>query len=73
MSTSHAVPRLHPSLSGSFRTRLLALIALIAVAATVLALSLSNSSSSSPGTQSHHGVAPKTIAPAAHRLIGGRF
>jgi len=39
----------------------------------VLALGLSNSSSGSPGTQIEHRVVPKTVAPAPHRLIGGRF
>lgn len=73
MATSQAVPRMHASLGVSFRTRLLALVALIAVAATVLALSLSNSSSGSPGTQIHHRVVAKTVATAPHRLIGGRF
>jgi hypothetical protein len=73
MATTQAVPRVRPSLRVSFRTRLLALVALIAVAATVLALGLSNSSSGSPGTQIDHRVVPKTVAPAPHRLIGGRF
>jgi NO-binding membrane sensor protein with MHYT domain len=73
MATSQGVPRLHAPLWVSFRMRLLALAALIAVAAAVLALSLAHSSNGSPGTQVDHRVAPKTVAPMPHRLVGGRF
>jgi hypothetical protein len=73
MSTSQGVPRLHTPLWVPFRTRVIAIIALMALAAAVLALSVSNSSSGSPGKRIDHAVAPKTVAPTPHRLVGGRF
>jgi len=73
MATSQGARRLDAPIWVSFRTRLLALAALIAVAAAVLALSLSNSTSGSPGTEIDHRVAPETVAPVPPRLLGGRF
>ena len=73
MATSQGVPRLHAPLWVLSRTRLLGLAALIAVAVAVLALSLAHSSSGSRGTQIDHRVAPRTVAPVPHRLVGGRF
>jgi hypothetical protein len=73
MTTSQGVPRLHAPLWVPFHTRVIALIALIALAAAVLALSLSNSTSGSSGTRIDHRVAPKSVAPMPHRLVGGRF
>lgn len=73
MATSQGLPRVHAPLWVSFRARLLALAALIAVVAAVLALSLSSSGSDSSGVQIDHPVTPKTVAPAPHHLVGGRF
>jgi hypothetical protein len=50
-----------------------ALATLIAVVAAVLALSLSSSGSGSSGVQIDHPVTAKTVAPAPHYLVGGRF
>lgn len=81
MATSQGLPRVRAPLWVSFRARLLALAArrllalaaLIAVVAAVLALSLSSSGSGSSGVQIDHPVTPKTVAPAPHHLVGGRF
>jgi hypothetical protein len=73
MATSQGLPRVHAPLWDSFRTRLLALAALIAVVAAVLALSLSTSGAGPSGAQVDHPVTAKTVAPAPHHLVGGRF
>jgi hypothetical protein len=59
MATTQAVPRVRPSLRVSFRTRPLALVALIAVAATVLALGLSNSAAAHLARRSTTGSCPR--------------
>jgi NO-binding membrane sensor protein with MHYT domain len=73
MTTSQGLPRVDAPLWVSFRPRLVALAALIAVVAAVLALSLSSSGGGSSGVQIDHSVTPKTVAPAPHHLVGGRF